>query len=130
MSKNIPIVREGNLSYSIGDESAIPEGGRKALCLFCGTEENLQEHHIIPRNIRKVLGWTGPRATTEMDNRKVIVCGVCHKKLTLIEEPLVFIIKWLKFTRPLPMELHFCITGILKELMENSSKENKKEETK
>ena len=79
-------------------------------CVFCDVEveEREGDHHVLPQAVRKQMGWSGKKFSG-MQEFRVPICGECHKKLHLLTEPLVQIIKWLRRSPPLPMDFIFML---------------------
>jgi len=86
-------------------------------CVFCGGEANT-EHHLLPTNIKKTMGWHGERASKFLQNRKIPLCVECHVKLTLLQEPLIKIIKYLTQKPYSPTEFAFILDDIYNTLNE------------
>ena len=86
-------------------------------CIFCGKEAQT-EHHILPRNIRKIMNWHGERAKKCLSSKTVPMCMSCHAKLHLLLEPFVKIIKYLRNVPPVPVEFAFIMEDIFNTLNE------------
>jgi len=54
-------------------------------CYFCGTTENLTEHHIVFKKVISFLKQLGVAVKTD----KVYLCGDCHKKYHILANPVV-----------------------------------------
>jgi len=68
-------------------------------------------NHIIPKIVRKSMGWT-KKKTGEFASLSVPVCRRCHDILTELQKPLVLIIKSLRTTPPVPLELALIMERI------------------
>ena len=90
-------------------------------CIFCDRSDliRVEEHHILPTAVRKAMGWRGKQARVSLKNHKIPLCGSCHRKLTLLIEPLVKIIEYTRIS-PIPLEYAFMLNDIHKQLMQNS----------
>ena len=67
-------------------------------CHFCGSEEDLEEHHIFPvRKTASTRSWSFLKEA-ESEGNKVIVCHSCHMKLEdLYDEDFWDLVKkWMK----------------------------------
>lgn len=90
-------------------------------CIFCG-DEPATRHHLIPKGVRKLMGWVGTKKARLVNgNYHIPLCSECHLKLNHILEPLVFIIKCLKPEPPkIPVKLAFIMEDSLSKLREEA----------
>ncbi len=67
-------------------------------CIFCGETPKPEHgpHHILPREVKKTMGWIGKRARGTQAHYRIPVCGPCHLKVKDLQAPLVLIIKYLR----------------------------------
>ena len=86
-------------------------------CIFCPKKGDTV-HHIIPKSVRKVVGWNGKQANKYMLKRKVPMCRRCHDKLNALIDPIVFILKAFKPEVKIPIELSYMIEDSIEKLME------------
>lgn len=88
-------------------------------CIFCDmdAENNSGPHHVLPESVRKQMGWSN-RKFRGLQEFRVPICEKCHRKLHLLMEPLVVIIKWLRKNPPLPMDFVFLLTDVTDKLSE------------
>lgn len=88
------------------------------VCIFCGADENITNHHILPNSIRKKMGWTGKKGKPLVYTfHKVPLCEKCHVKLNIILSPLYFIIKFIMEKPSIPVELLFIIEKATNDLL-------------
>ena len=81
-------------------------------CVFCDIEiESGGPHHVLPEAVRKQMKWSNKKFAG-LQQFKVPICVKCHRKLHLLMEPLVQIIKWLRQSPPLPMDFIFLLTNV------------------
>jgi len=85
-------------------------------CVFDPDHKADTVHHIIPKSVRKVVGWNGKQAEAFMVKKSVPMCRECHDKLNLLLEPIVFILKCFKPKIAVPMELTYMIEGAVDKL--------------
>ena len=91
------------------------------MCIFCGIDENITNHHILPTRIRKTMGWLGKKAKPlRYTVHKVPLCSECHIKLNLILSPLTFIIESIMEKPSVPVELLFIIEKATNDLLVNN----------
>ena len=52
-------------------------------CLFCGSEEHLELHHVDPKTkiSHKIFSWSKTKRLLELA-KCIILCKKCHKKET------------------------------------------------
>ena len=90
-------------------------------CVFCSIEiESGGPHHVLPEAVRKQMGWRGKKFTS-LQKYRVSMCVPCHKKLHILMEPLVVIIKWLRQSPPLPIEFVFLLDSAISKLSEEEA---------
>jgi len=54
-------------------------------CIFCGFEEDLEEHHLIPKCRHK--RYRKKRFSSEELKQTILICDICHDQIhTLITE--------------------------------------------
>lgn len=56
----------------------------RTMCWVCGTEDNLTDHHVIPRLFRRYYDPNGGKSS---HNWLSTVCCECHKKAELFNRP-------------------------------------------
>ena len=88
-------------------------------CIFCETTEELTEHHIIPKSVKKVLGWRGRRTEMYLGKNKTMLCRTCHDKVEWLLEPMVYIIKMLMPRPVIPLNLAFILDRVNTNLNED-----------
>jgi len=88
-------------------------------CVFCDVEveDTSGPHHVLPEAVRKQMRWTGKKFAG-LQGFRVPICAKCHRKLHLLMEPLVQIIRWLRQSPPMPMDFIFLLTNATNKLNE------------
>ncbi len=63
-------------------------------CIFCGDGcfQFEGEHHIVPKEVKNLMGWKGIKSNN-LGLYKVPICRPCHVKLTELQRPLIYLIK-------------------------------------
>lgn len=91
-------------------------------CIFCDAtpEEGAGPHHILPKNVRRAMGWNGKRASMMLNQYKVPLCMDCHRKVNKLLEPLTQIIKYLRGNIRVPIEFAYLMDGVYTELIQHS----------
>jgi len=91
-------------------------------CVFCikelETDELDGEHHILPKHVRKIFGWTGKDNPSRLSS-SIPMCRHCHDVVDQLQLPLINLIKWMKGTPPIPIELAYIIENSYRTIMEN-----------
>jgi hypothetical protein len=70
----------------------------RGTCIFCGRAQFMYEgdHHMVPKQVRRMLGLTGQKRAGNLGSYKVPMCRKCHTKLNRLLQPLIKIIKYRK----------------------------------
>ena len=87
-------------------------------CVFCGTSILLTKHHILPKKVKKHIGLYGRKAKDLNAGKKITVCEQCHRKLTLLQEPLCMVIQETGRKPNMPREFGYLMTGVAQRLNE------------
>jgi len=93
-------------------------------CLFCGSEETTG-HHVLPKRVKRIMGWNGKQAEKANANKKIYLCLSCHDKMTTLQEPLIKIISYLVLSQ-VPEEFYSVMDEVCDRLNGKISIEKQK----